>query len=54
MLHDPAPRPSTGRLVLCVLAGVTLGVVLGINFQDLFIAAFTVFLGAVVALGERK
>lgn len=32
MLHDPTPRPSTGRLVLCVLAGVALSEILGINF----------------------
>lgn len=50
----PAPRPGTGRLVLCVLASVALGVVLGINFQDLFMAAFTAFLGALAALGDRK
>lgn len=40
--------------MLCVLTGVVLGVILGINFQDLFMAAFTAFLGALAALGERK
>lgn len=50
----PTPRAGTGRLVLCVLVALALGVVLGINFKELFMAAFTAFLGAVAAMGDRK
>ena len=53
--RTPTPRPGTGRLVLSVLAGVALSVGgPGHYFQDLFMAAFTAFLDALAALGERE